>query len=310
MNASTFRRAARFAIAPACAWLVAVTAAATPQAPDREAGDRRASAPPADVRVQRDVAYGPAPQQRFDVYAPKVAQGAPVIFMVHGGAWRIGDKGNAGVVDNKVARWVAAGFVFISTNYRMIPQADPLEQARDVARALAAAQRMAAQWGADPQRFVLMGHSAGAHLVARVNGAPAFAAEFGARPALGAVLLDTAALDVVSLMSAPHARLYDRAFGADPDFWREASPYHMLARGTPPVLAVCSTVRRDDSCRQARAYVARAQSLGVRASVLPEPLSHADINRQLGLPGAYTESVERFFGSLDPALAALSNRGP
>lgn len=289
--------------------LAAAAAAETPSGSLQHAANRWPVSL-ADMRVQREVTYGDAPAQRFDVYAPPRAQGAPVIFMVHGGAWRIGDKAHANVIENKVKRWVTAGWVFISTNYRMLPEADPLEQARDVARALAAAQRMAAQWGADARRFVLMGHSAGAHLVALVHGAPALAAEFGAKPVLGAVLLDTAALDVVALMSAPHARLYDRAFGTDPGFWRAASPLHVLARGAPPVLAVCSTERRADSCAQARAYAARAQSLGVRASVLPQPLSHAEINRRLGLEGAYTEAVERFFASLDPALATLLKRAP
>lgn len=230
-----------------------------------------------------------------------------MIFMVHGGAWRFGDKTNAQVVKNKVERWVPAGFVFISTNYRMLPQADPLEQARDVARALAEAQRRAAEWGADAGRFVLMGHSAGAHLVAYVNGAADFAAQLGARPWLGAVALDSAAIDTVALMSRRHAPLYDRAFGADPEYWRAASPYHALARGAPPILLVCSTVRRDDACAPARAYAERARALDVRASVLPQALSHGDINRRLGLEGDYTREVERFLASLDAGIAALLN---
>jgi acetyl esterase/lipase len=298
------------AIAFGCAALAATAAAETPAASNAEAAGQRGTAPLTDIRVYRDVAYGEAARQRFDVYAPARTEGAPVIFMVHGGAWRFGDKTHANVIENKVRRWVAAGWVFISTNYRLLPQADALEQARDVARALAAAQRMAAQWGADAHRFVLMGHSAGAHLVALVHGAPTFAAEFGAKPALGAVLLDSAALDVVALMSARHARLYDHAFGADPAFWRAASPYHALAAGAPPILAVCSTERRDDSCAQANAYADRARSLGVRASVLPQPLSHAEINWRLGLEGAYTEAVERFIASLDPALAARLKGAP
>lgn len=73
-----------------------------------------------------------------------------MIFMVHGGAWMIGDKGNKGVVDNKVKRWAPQGFVFISANYRLCPAADPLKQARDVARALAFAQSQAGSFGADP----------------------------------------------------------------------------------------------------------------------------------------------------------------
>ena len=59
-----------------------------------------------------DVAYGPEPEQRFDLHAPPGAQAAPLILMVHGGAWRLGDKEMGRVVDNKVARWVPRGIAF------------------------------------------------------------------------------------------------------------------------------------------------------------------------------------------------------
>lgn len=64
------------------------------------------------------------------------------------------------------------GYALVSTNYRLSPAAHPLEQADDVARALALVQQQAPQWGADPRRLVLMGHSAGAHLANRQLGAP------------------------------------------------------------------------------------------------------------------------------------------
>ena len=103
---------------------------------------------PAGVRVMRNLAYGADAKQRLDVYLPThPLTNAPVIFMVHGGAWRTGDKAMSNVVDNKIARWVPDGIVFISINYRLLTQADPLLQAQDVATALAYAQKNAAQWG-------------------------------------------------------------------------------------------------------------------------------------------------------------------
>ncbi len=105
------------------------------------------------MRVFHDVAYGPLAAERFDVYAPRAARDAPVILMVHGGGWRRGDKSAAGVVRNKVARWVPRGFVVISTNYPLLPETPPLEQARYVGRALAYAQRHAGWWGASRSRF-------------------------------------------------------------------------------------------------------------------------------------------------------------
>jgi len=263
------------------------------------------AAPPPGTHVLRDIAYGSDPRQRFDVYLPMAkTRDAPVIFLVHGGAWAFGDKAAAGVVGNKVAHWVPRGFIVVSTNYRMLPQAAPLAQAADVAQALASAQRMAPSWGGDPARFIVMGHSAGAHLVALLSAEPSLAKRQGVRPWLGTVALDSACLDVVRTMRRRHLPLYDRAFGSDPAGWLTASPYQQMRDRIVPLLAVCST-RRLDSCTAARAFAAKAQSLGSRARVLPEDLSHAQVNRELGLASDYTQQVERFMAQLDPATKAL-----
>lgn len=123
------------------------------------------SAPlPAGVQRIADVPYGPDPAQRMDVYVPAgttagvSAQRAPVIFMVHGGGWRIGDKAMGRVVQEKVNRWVPKGFILISANYRMLPAAPVSAQARDVQAAQVAAQQRASTWGGDSGRFILMGH--------------------------------------------------------------------------------------------------------------------------------------------------------
>jgi len=273
----------------------------TPQVNDLEkdddAGASGKSFLPAGASVQRAIAYGADSAQRMDVYIPRNSRGASVVFMVHGGAWRIGDKASAGVVENKVARWSGKGMVFVSVNYRMLPEADPLTQADDVARALARAQTLAASWGADPSRFILMGRSAGAHLIALIASAPAIAKKQGVQPWLGTVLLDSAALDVTKIMASRHHRLYDRALGADASYWRAASPFHRLSDKTAPLLAVCS-MQRSDSCPQARSFVTKASTIGIRSSVFAVDLSHKEINRDLGVPGSYTEGVELFMRSL------------
>lgn len=284
------------------------------QNPDLEVPNGEADAPTKRQPGIRDLPYGADPLQRMDVYLPDAFQPeassksrrgaahkspvmAPVIFMVHGGGWRHGDKASSAVVDNKAAHWLARGYVFISVNNRLLPQANPLEQARDVAQALAAAQANALSWGADPTQFILMGHSAGAHLVALVHASPELVAEAGARPFLGTVALDTAAVDVSPIMQGRHFRLYDAAFGTDPAVWRAMSPTQQLTAAAKPILLVCST-RRDDSCQQADTLASRGAQLGVRVQVLRQDLSHRDINQQLGLPGAYTVAVDAFIDTL------------
>ena len=262
--------------------------------------DRGAEASlPEGVRVERDLAYGADPAQSLDVYLPMgEGRDRPVILMVHGGGWRTGDKAARGVAPAKVAAWVPAGAVFVSINYRMLPARDALAQREDVARALAFVQAHARDWGGDPDRVVLMGHSAGAHLVALLSADPSRARAFGARPWRGTVVLDSAAVDVPALMGRRHLPLYDAAFGRDPARWRLASPRHALARSAVPMLLACSTQRRDRPCDAARALAAAAAPLDVDVQVLPQPLDHAQMNAELGRPGAYTDAVNAFLARI------------
>lgn len=262
--------------------------------------DGRNDTLPAGVRRIADIAYGNDPAQRLDVYVPAHPTGDAVL-LVHGGGWRRGDKDSREVVDNKLADWSARGMVVVSVDYRLLPDADPVTQAGDVAAALAYAQRHAREWGADPLRFVLAGHSAGAHLAALLDADPALARAHGAGAWRGTIALDSAALDVTKIMQSRHPSLYDDAFGNDPAYWRAASPTLQLTRDAAPILLVCST-ERANSCDQARGFASAAHRLRVRAEVLPEALSHGEINDKLGLPGAYTDTVDRFIASL-PAVA-------
>jgi acetyl esterase/lipase len=260
-------------------------------------GQASAEPLPPGTRVQRNLPYGPDPAQRMDVYSPPNPQNAPVLLMVHGGGWRRGDKAYPNVVNNKVAHWLPQGYIVISINYRMLPKANPLQQADDLGKALAYAQAHAPAWGANPAHFILMGHSSGAHLVSLLTADPTIATAQGAKPWLGTVSLDSAAYNVVAIMQARHFGLYDQAFGTDPSVWRKASPLLRLTKAAFPMLLVCST-RRLDSPRQAQAFADKDNALGGHAKLLPEDLDHGQINANLGLPGDYTKQVDAFLRSL------------
>lgn len=270
-------------------------------AESREASRQPAATPPrlpVGARAMRDVAYGSDPRQRFDVYLPAQPRNAPIILMVHGGGWSFGNKDSPGVVENKAAQWLPKGYVLVSANYRMRPDTAPLDQARDIARALAKVQQLAPQWRADPARVVLMGHSAGAHLVVLVGASAQLWREAGAQRPRGVVSLDGAAMDVPEIMARKlKLPLYEHAFGDDPKGWIAASPFHQLTRDGLPMLLVCSSQRRI-SCPQARAMADKGKSLGVAMQVMAEDLSHGAINKELGIASTYTEGVTRFVGSL------------
>jgi acetyl esterase/lipase len=284
----------------ACAAVLGASLAvrAVEPAPAGEAPSARATA--AGVHKLVDLAYGPSAKQRVDVYLPPAVGSAPIVVMVHGGAWMFGDKASRGVVGAKVDHWVMNGWILVSVNNRLLPEATPLQQADDVARALAFVQQQAAAWGGDATRVVLMGHSAGAHLVALLSASPALAARAGASRWAGTVVLDSAALDLEALMRERHPRFYDRVFGADGESWRATSPTARLGADAVPMLLVCSTLRRDDSCGQATRFAARANAAGVPARVHREPLAHAGIDAELGRPGPYTDDVDAFIAGILP----------
>jgi arylformamidase len=259
---------------------------------------------PQNIQVTRDVAYGQNPKQHLDIYAPANPKHSPIIVMVHGGAWKIGDKTMGKVFLNKVNRWGNQNFIFISINYPMLPEYMAYEQAESVATAIAYVQKNATQWGGNPDNLILMGHSAGAHIVSLLSSNPQLVTNAGGSPWLGTVSLDSAAMDVPKIMSSRHLSFYDEAFGTDPSIWQKASPYHQLTQQARPLLAVCSTQRADKPCTQADNYAAQAKRFNIRVEVLPQDLSHGEINDNLGLDSDYTRAVERFMATLNADIAA------
>ena len=253
---------------------------------------------PPGARLESAVAYGPHPRQHIDIYHPAAPDHAPVIVMVHGGGWSMGNSRLWRVVKNKVAHWVGKGYIFVSVNYRMSPEADPIAQADDVAMALAFVAANFDDWAADPDRLVLMGHSSGAHLVSLLNAVPELTSRRGVKPWRATVALDSAAMNVEGLMGRRHLPMYDSVFGTDPAYWREASPtLRLLGAPVTPMLIVCSS-QRMDSCAQAQGLAMRIVQFGGRAEVLPVDKSHPQINGELGTACQYTADTDAFFKSV------------
>lgn len=258
-----------------------------------------------EITVLSDIAYGQDAKQALDVYIPEKTGGAPVIFMVHGGGWAGGDKANPNEFENKVAHWVNNGFVFISANYRILPEADPITQMQDLKSALLFAQQNAKEWGGDPSEFILIGHSSGAHLVsllATTYRAEEAFADNPIKPVIGAISLDSSAYNIVSRLTEkePPAR-YQSVFGEDINYWKKASPALSVTNKLPAFMAVCST-RSDTACPEAQKFQSRAETVGADVSIVAVDMSHRDINGELGVSSCYTQQVDKFIQELSPKV--------
>lgn len=142
------------AIAAACSPLGALNALAP-----RDRGARR---------VARGVAYGDDPRQTFDVLAPTAPADRPwpTLVFFYGGGWDSGDRGLYAWAAHALA---ARGFVVAVPDYRVVPQVRFPAFIEDAAAATAAVGRRAAEWGGDPKRLGVVGHSAGAHLALMIT---------------------------------------------------------------------------------------------------------------------------------------------
>ncbi|MEY2943639.1 MAG: hypothetical protein RLY97_1653 [Pseudomonadota bacterium] len=255
-------------------------------------------------------AYGGDPLTTADFWTAKGgAKGkAPLIIFVHGGGWSRGDKNNA-TGHWKPEHYTGLGYGFASINYRLVPEATVEMEANDVAAAIRAFINRADSLGIDPHRIVLMGHSAGAHLVALVGTDDRFLSGFGLSSAdlAGVIPIDGAAYDVAKQMTDGPKMMqqtYATAFGTDPARQRALSPTFQTAKPNAPQFLILH-VQRPDGMAQSKALAAALTAAGTAVQIngfAGEGLKgHMEINRSLGDP-AYAATpvvdgwLKRVFG--------------
>jgi len=116
------------------------------------------------VSIHRDIAWGDAPWQRFDVFTPEQRKGPlPVLVFMHGGGWMSGYKEWTGLMAPGV---IASGAILVATTYRLAPEHRLPTIIDDCIEAVAAVRARVAEFGGDASRIYLSGHSAGGHLAA------------------------------------------------------------------------------------------------------------------------------------------------
>jgi arylformamidase len=257
--------------------------------------------------TKRTFAYADPAHERqvLDVYAPKGAKNLPVVFWIHGGGWQAGDKSD---VQHKPTWFMEKGFVFVSTNYRLLPSVDMGTLVRDVAKAVRWVREHIAEHGGDPNQLLVMGHSAGAQLAAllctddrylRAEGVPLSSVR-GCVPVDGDTFDISAIIEVAEtrwrVHGLPAAKFGHREkFGNGPAKHKDFSAVTHVAKGKdiPPFL-ILHVAEHPDTTAQARRLGAALTAAGIPVTLFGgRDTTHGRINADLGLPD-------------DPATKALT----
>jgi acetyl esterase/lipase len=190
----------------------------------------------------RDIAYGSHERQRLDVFASQQTRReghADVVLFVHGGAFLRGSKSFNGLIYDNVSRWFARrGCVALNVEYRLAPGAPYPAGADDVAAALAWAQAHVEEFGGNPRRIFLVGHSAGGAHVATYLGDPLFAGLRAEGPGVAGTVLISARLVADVHADNPNAAGVRAYFGADETRYTARSPLTYAARIDVPLMVV------------------------------------------------------------------------
>jgi acetyl esterase/lipase len=195
----------------------------------------------------KNLAYVPASDSTFDterhrvdVYAPKDRSGAlrPVVVFFHGGSWASGNKNLYPYIGRRLAK---QGYVAVLANYRLAPTVQVPAMADDCARAVLWVEQHIQEFGGDPKRIYLMGHSAGGGLAALLATDDALFQRRGqpVNPVRGTLLDDPAGLTMDSYlqkMEYDNDEQYLVPFGRNPAVWRQVSAIRHVRAGQAPFL--------------------------------------------------------------------------
>jgi arylformamidase len=248
--------------------------------------------------AKRDIPYTKNADklQTLDVYSPPKARNLPVVFWIHGGGWQTGDKSEVHI---KPQVFNGKGFVFVSTNYRLLPNVDMATLTRDVAKSIRWVHDHIAEHGGDPNRLLIMGHSAGAQLAALICTEDRYLKEEGLSLAIikGCVPVDGDTYDIPAMIEVAETRWrvhgllpakfgHRIKFGNDPAKHKDFSAVTHVAKdkGIPPFLILYVADHPD--------VAAQAQRLGnvLKSAHVPVTLfgaketTHNKINADLGRP--------------------------
>lgn len=249
--------------------------------------------------VKRDIPYVENGHARhvLDIYSPAGAKSLPVVFWIHGGGWQAGDKSD---VDTKPKWFMEKGFVFVSANYRLLPDVNMGTLIRDVAKSFGWVRNHIAEHGGDPGRILVGGHSAGAQLAAIICTDDRYLKEAGASfdCLIGCVPVDGDTYDIPAIIEVAETRNrvhglpmpkfgHRLKFGNDPAKHKDFSAVTHIAKekGIPPFLTLYVSSHPDTTAQAVR-LTESLKAAGVNARAFgARNTNHSKLNNDLGLAG-------------------------
>jgi len=237
----------------------------------------------------RGAAYGPLARHKLDVWVPARAPATPlpVIVFFYGGGWVSGDRGDYGFAGRAFA---AQGFVTIVADYRLVPEVRFPAFLQDGALAVKWARDHVAQYGGDPERISLSGHSAGAYQAAMLALDPHYLRDAGVDPKI----VRSAALLATPADFYPFTEIRGRdALGAWPRPL-ETQPISFARADAPPILLMHGTADTVVRPYNSERLSAKLKGLGAPVDLrLYQGKSHIDL----------VKSLSPTFRGTTPALA-------
>jgi acetyl esterase/lipase len=220
------------------------------------------------VEARKDVVYRDGPEEdagkhKLDLYLPKDQKSAPVFFFIHGGAWKSGDRSQYPAVGNRFAK---AGIVTVVPSYRLAPKHPHPAQIEDVAAAFAWTVKHIAEYGGDPNRLYVGGHSAGGHLAALLTLDEAHLRAHQLSPKLIRGVMGLSGVYDFGVGDSQSS-----VFGKDPQVRREASPLFHVKAGAPPFLITYCQWDYLSLPAQAREFHAALRKAGIAADLVFVP---------------------------------------
>lgn len=226
---------------------------------------------PRNIAIHRNLEFDSQNRLDLDVYAPASAADAPVVVFIYGGSWESGKRRWYGYVGKTLA---SNGVVTMIPDYRKYPDVQFPAFVDDAANAVRWARDHAPEFGGDPSRLYVMGHSAGGQIAALLACDPRYLDAAGMRTSDLTGMIGLAG----AYNFLPFVEEEPQIFGADETSVHDSQPINFVSSSEPPLLLLQGEDDDEVEPSNATSMAARARAAGSSVELKMYPgVGHASI---------------------------------